>query len=229
MNPQPPQTNPVNPPPPPYPPRQGRGGTILGFGIAALLVLGPILGIPAWVMGHRDLKRIKSGELSADDRTPTQIGMVLGIVGTFFSPATIVVGGIFLAVVLSLIAAHSVQADKDAMMAEAKNIATVAYQYYVQPKADSGGGGSYEGFALSEQLSRTQIGAYQVRVESPDKLQIIGSSLSNVDNGFIADVDDHGVIVHWEFSGDFAPWISPREYDSPRRKRPPRDAPTRGV
>ncbi len=221
------QTDPVNPAPQSYPPRQGRGGIILGFGIAGLLILGPILGIPAWVMGHRDLKRIKSGEISASDRTPTQVGMILGIIGTFFSPATIVLGGIFLAVILSLIAAHSVQADKDAMMAEAKGIATVAYQYYVQPKGDSGGGGSYEGFTLTE--SRTKFGTYQIEVVSPDRLQIIGSSLSNADNGFIADVDDHGVIVHWEFTGDFAPWVSPRDDDRPGRKRPPRDAPTRGV
>jgi hypothetical protein len=229
MNPQPLQTDPINPTPPQYPPRQGRGGTILGFGIAALLILGPILGVPAWVMGHRDLKRIKSGEITSDDRTPTQIGMVLGIVGTFFSPATLIVGGIFLAVVLSLIAAQSVQADKDAMMAEAKNISTVAYQYYVQPKDDQGGGGSYEGFALSEQMSRTHIGAYQVKVVSPDKLQIIGSSLAHIDNGLIADVNERGVIVHWEFSGDFAPWMSPREYPNPSRKRLPRAKPTRGV
>jgi hypothetical protein len=229
MNPQPLQTDPVNPTPPQYPPRQGRGGTILGFGIAALLVLGPVLGIPAWVMGHRDLKRIKSGEIPSDDRTPTQIGMVLGIVGTFFSPATLFVGGIFVAVVLSLIAAQSVQAEKDAMMAEAKNIAAVAYQYYIEPKEERGGGDSYEGFALSEQMSRTHTGAYQVRIVSPDRLQIIGSSLAHVDNGLIADVDERGVIVHWEFSGDLAPWISPREYDNPARKRPPRDAPTSGV
>jgi len=219
----------ANPPPPSQPPRQGRGGVVLGLGVAAVLILGPFLGIPAWVMGHRDLKRIKSGEIDAHEKTTTQVGMVLGIVGTFFSPATIMFAGIFIAVVLSLISAKSVQADKDAMMAEANTIAATAYQYYVQPKEENGGGGSYEGFKLSEKMSRTQVGAYQVQVVSPDRLQIIGSSLSHVDNGLIADVDEHGVIVHWEFSGDFSPWISPGRPDGRGRRGSPRDKPTTGV
>ena len=217
------------PSPPVQPPRQGRGGIILGLGIAAILVLGPFLGIPAWVMGHRDLKRIKSGEVDAHDKTLTQVGMVLGIVGTFFSPATLVFAGVFIAVVLSLIAAHSVQADKDAMMAEVQSIALAAHQYYVRPKEKSGGGGSYEGFTLPEHTRRTGSGAYQVQVLSPNNLQIIGSSLSNVDNGMIADVDEHGIIVHWEFSGDFAPWISPGRPDGRGRKGAPRDRPASGV
>ena len=209
--------------------RQGRGGVILGFGIAALLVLGPFLGIPAWVMGHRDLKRIKTGEIDSQDKTSTQVGMILGIVGTFFSPATLFFVGMFIAIALSLIAAHSVQADKDAMMAEAGNIAVAAHQYFERPRDENGGGGSYAGFALPEDLRRTKFGAYQVQVVSPQRLQIIGSSLSHVDNGLIADVDERGAIVHWEFSGDFSPWISPGRPDGRGRKGTPRDRPTSGV
>ncbi len=217
------------PPPPVQPPKQGRGGVVLGLGIAALLVLGPFLGIPAWVMGHRDLKRIKSGEIDSHDKTTTQVGMVLGIIGTFFSPATIMFAGIFIAVFLSIYSAKSVQADKDAMIAEAKSIAVAANQYYVRSAEERAGRGSYEGFVLPEQMRQTKYGAYQVRIVSGDRLQIIGSSLSHSDNGLIADVDENGVIVHWEFSGDFSPWISPGRPDGRGRRGSPRDKPTTGV
>ncbi|TSA18941.1 zinc ribbon domain-containing protein, partial [bacterium] len=44
----------TSPPPAPSPQEvleAGRGGLIFTFGILSILLLGPILGIPAWVMG----------------------------------------------------------------------------------------------------------------------------------------------------------------------------------
>jgi hypothetical protein len=61
----------------------GRGATILTLGILSIVLLGPILGIPAWIMGSRDGKKIKAGLIDAKQRGMTQAGMVLGMVGTF--------------------------------------------------------------------------------------------------------------------------------------------------
>jgi flagellar basal body-associated protein FliL len=68
----------------------GRGATILTLGILSIVLLGPILGIPAWVMGSRDGKKIRAGLIEAKQRGMTQAGMVLGIVGTFLSVLGIV-------------------------------------------------------------------------------------------------------------------------------------------
>jgi hypothetical protein len=71
----------------------GHGALILVLGILSLVMLGPITGIPAWVVGVRDLRKIREGKIPASEQTMTQIGMVLGIVGT-------VLGAIALAIIV---------------------------------------------------------------------------------------------------------------------------------
>jgi predicted Zn finger-like uncharacterized protein len=61
--------------------------TCLGaFGMCCFgVLLGPValgLGIPAWVMGHGDRKRMAAGTLDPSGRGPTTGGYVCGIVGT---------------------------------------------------------------------------------------------------------------------------------------------------
>ena len=67
-------------------PEAGRGGLILTLGILSVALLGFVLGIPAWVMGNKDLKKIRAGTIDRKQKGLTQSGMVLGIVGTFVSP-----------------------------------------------------------------------------------------------------------------------------------------------
>ena len=66
-------------------PEPGRGATILVFGILSVVLLGLVAGIPAWAMGNRDLKKIRSGAIVAGQRGLTTAGMVLGIIGTLLS------------------------------------------------------------------------------------------------------------------------------------------------
>ena len=63
--------------------RPHRGGTVLALGIVSLLAglfLIP-LGIVAWVMGSRDLKGMKRGEVDPAGRSLTQMGWAFGISG----------------------------------------------------------------------------------------------------------------------------------------------------
>src|ERR1043165_6402333 len=77
--------------------RPGRGGMILALGILSLVMAGPFTGIPAWIMGHRDIKNIQSGAIDPAERGLTMAGMVLGIIGTCFGGLVIL--GIMIAVV----------------------------------------------------------------------------------------------------------------------------------
>lgn len=61
---------------------EGRGVTILVLGILSLICCGIIFGPIAWAMGAGDLRRIEQGLISPEAKTLTQIGMILGIVGT---------------------------------------------------------------------------------------------------------------------------------------------------
>lgn len=59
-----------------------RGPVILVLGIASLLTSCFPLGIIAWVMGHRDLKRMDAREMNPEGRGLTQAGWICGIIGT---------------------------------------------------------------------------------------------------------------------------------------------------
>ena len=69
---------------------QGRGVLILVLGILGI-VLCPILGPVAWIMGSSDLKRIGAGEIAMEAKGLTQAGMICGIVGTVLVCLAIVV------------------------------------------------------------------------------------------------------------------------------------------
>ena len=79
--------------------RPHRGGVIIALGIIALVMvtLGTALmaaacipvpffalavSIPAWIMGHKDLKAIQLGELDPTGKGLTLAGMIMGIVST---------------------------------------------------------------------------------------------------------------------------------------------------
>lgn len=86
-----------------YPPKQGRGGIILTLGILSVVLFGPLTGIPAWIMGHGDVKEIRAGRIPQSEHGLTTAGMVLGIVGTCIG--AIVIIGIFLAIAISIVGA----------------------------------------------------------------------------------------------------------------------------
>lgn len=87
------------------PPKPGRGTTILVLGILSIVltvmfcaVLGPALGIPAWVMGKRDEEEILKGIIDRSELSITKAGKICGIVGTFFG-----MGILILAIIIPIL------------------------------------------------------------------------------------------------------------------------------
>jgi len=75
-----------------------RGVLILVLGILGLVacaVLGPI----AWIMGNTDLKKMDAGVMDPEGRSNTQIGKILGIVGTVLLGISLVGTVLWIAVV----------------------------------------------------------------------------------------------------------------------------------
>ena len=64
-----------------------RGGMILAMGIISIVVggIGLVTGIIAWKMGGADLKKIDAGRMDPEGRSMTQIGYILGIIGTILN------------------------------------------------------------------------------------------------------------------------------------------------
>lgn len=72
-----------------------RGVLILVLGILSLVGCGFFTGIPAWIMGKGDLGRIDAGQVDPSGRSLTQVGMILGIIGTVFGLLGCIVYAIF--------------------------------------------------------------------------------------------------------------------------------------
>ncbi len=58
-----------------------RGTMILVFGILGL-VMCPILGVIAWVLGKADIAKMDAGRMDPSGRGNTQAGMICGIIAT---------------------------------------------------------------------------------------------------------------------------------------------------
>jgi hypothetical protein len=58
-----------------------RGATVLVFGILSLVVC-PIFGVAAWMMGNGDLQEMGNGYMDPTGRDLTNAGRICGMVGT---------------------------------------------------------------------------------------------------------------------------------------------------
>jgi len=93
-----------------------RGGLVLTLGIlsivaaasilttilAFLTFLGLPLGIAAWVMGHRDLRKMRDGVMDVRGRGSTQAGWICGIIGTVLNALGVIGCGAFVAFIVYL-------------------------------------------------------------------------------------------------------------------------------
>ncbi len=94
----------VGPPPAPLWRQPHRGVLILVLGILGIVtctVIGPI----AWVMANRDLEEIDTGRMDPEGRDMTNIGRILGIVGTCLLGAQLLFGLAWLAFLITMVAA----------------------------------------------------------------------------------------------------------------------------
>jgi hypothetical protein len=65
---------------------KARSGLVIGLGILAIIFLGPLAGVPGWIMANQDLRDLQGGLLPADAQQPLTWGKWLSIAGTFLSP-----------------------------------------------------------------------------------------------------------------------------------------------
>jgi flagellar basal body-associated protein FliL len=93
----------------------------------------------------------------------------------------VIIVGIAIAVGLSLFAANSIQANKDAMINDINNIAANAYQYRIRTTSMGGGNNSYVGYAVPLKLSANANATY-VAVNTATTCTITGTSIPNTPN-----------------------------------------------
>ena len=114
--PPPPPPPPSMAPPPPPPPTiempsdkaSNRAIWALILGIAAyVLGCGILTGIPAWVMGKKELNDIQAGLAPVAGKTMAQIGMWLGIINVILSALALIAVVIYFVFIVAIIGTSS--------------------------------------------------------------------------------------------------------------------------
>ncbi len=81
-----------------------RGAAVLSLGIISLALIliwctspvGACLGLAAWIMGQKDLRKMKSGQMDDRNRGLTQAGWICGILGTILNTLIILSCGLLI-------------------------------------------------------------------------------------------------------------------------------------
>ena len=157
----------------------GRGTTIMVLGILSLVLLGPILGLPAWVMGSKDLKKIRAGLIAPSEKSQTKVGMILGIVSTAFFTVVlgVIIVGIAIAVGISMVSSSAVTANRDAVVNDLNNLASKAQQYWRKPAEMGGGNRSFANFYLDARDTGNANGSYSLFASAPTGvIYVLGNS-----------------------------------------------------
>lgn len=120
----------------------------------------------------------------------------------------VIVVGIAIAVGLSLFAANSIQANKDAMINDLNNIGANAYQHYIRPASMAGGQQSYgtatggRAYAIPFRMSSNDNATYAISTPGDQSITFTGTSTTNALCTVTATVDAAGVIGTWVFVGE---------------------------
>jgi len=180
---------------------RGRGALILVLGILSLVMFGLITGIPAWVMGHTDLKRMRDGLMESADEGLTKAGMILGIIGTVLSGLVIllifvVIFGIASAVGVAVFDAKSVEAQKEAIETDIMALAEDAYTYRLDT-------GTYTGYEIPDTKKKTENASYTAVIVSADRI-VFTARAKNRRGSIEATLNANGSLVDWVYRGRFS-------------------------
>ena len=85
-----------------------RGILILVLGILSLVIcglsgVGILTGIPAWIMGRNDLRKIKDGLMDPEGKATTKVGMICGIICCVLSLLSIIGIALYIYMLLSTV------------------------------------------------------------------------------------------------------------------------------
>jgi len=94
----------------------------------------------------------------------------------------LIVIGVSVAIASQLFLASAEDSNKDSIIAELTNLATLSLQYYPKPVTMAGGGRSFTNWQIPSQLDTTTNGIYTISEANNNQLILIGSPIQG--NGY---------------------------------------------
>jgi hypothetical protein len=112
----------------------------------------------------------------------------------------IIVTAIAIAVGIQLFGSSSTGANRDAIINDINNIAASAKAYRNKISSMGGGGNSYVGYTLPQQLSTNDDAAYSLAVTAAD---VVVTGTSALGYGTVeATIDSNGAAHNWTYTGE---------------------------
>jgi hypothetical protein len=130
-----------------------------------LYIVAIILGISAWNMGNKDLKKTSSRILPSLAIGCIKTGKILGIFGLLLHCL------MFVWAMIPFFGSASIGISKEAMTEDLKGLLSDAYRYRTSPASSGGGEGTYAGYVIHPTTSRTEYAAYEATVVHADTVQ----------------------------------------------------------
>ena len=94
----------------------------------------------------------------------------------------VIVVGVSVAVASQLFLASAEDSNKDSIIAELTNLATLSLQYYPKPVTMAGGGRSFTNWQIPSQLDTTTNGVFTISQANDNQLILIGNPIQG--NGY---------------------------------------------
>jgi Tfp pilus assembly protein PilE len=94
----------------------------------------------------------------------------------------VIIVGIAVVVGINVFTASSSQANRDGVIADLTNLASLAQQYYRKPTALAGGGNTFTGWTIPAQLDTTGNGTYTLTVAA-QSVTLVGTGNEKGNNG----------------------------------------------
>ncbi|AFN73842.1 hypothetical protein MROS_0599 [Melioribacter roseus P3M-2] len=94
----------------------------------------------------------------------------------------VIIVGIAVVVGINVFTASSTQANRDAVIADLTNLASLAQQYYRKPTALGGGGNTFTGWTIPAQLDTTGNGTYTATVAA-QSVTLVGTGTETGNDG----------------------------------------------
>ena len=87
----------------------------------------------------------------------------------------IIIVGIAIAISVQLFRSSAIESKRDLLIEETSSLATMAIQYYKKPQAMGGGGRSFTGWEIPDQMLQTANGSFMKTEVSPSQIIITGT------------------------------------------------------
>jgi len=87
----------------------------------------------------------------------------------------LIIVAIAIAISISLFRANAIEGKRDILIEETTSLGVMALQYFKKPTELAGGGQSFIGWTIPDQMVQTANGSFGISLQQADEIRIVGT------------------------------------------------------